>query len=632
MLTPEYLERQPAKLVKIFREMENEIIKDMSESIAKNLKLTEKSEYHLILLQEMGYDLREIEKEIEKVSKLSKAEVRKILTESSELSYDNDRMMYREGGKDLPPLEKNPKMKDFINTAVNSGVRDMDNLTKTIGMVDNGRFKDLDTFYRDKLNEAVFQLGSGVYDLNQVLEKTVRELADSGIRFIDYASGRSYHTDSAVRMNILTTLNQITGQMSEMNADMMDQDLMEITAHHGARPTHREWQGEIVSRSGDKNYLSLEDIGFGDADGFQGVNCRHNWYPYFEGISTKVYTKEHLDNLDWETEYNGKIYDTYEATQKQRYMERQMRETQRRIVGYEAAGLEDAKTAMEIKLSRQREAYKDFSNAVNIRPKWERIRIYDIIDPTTIKDRGIKSVREVFAKVRLDSIEKSFAEKIEERLVDLVNKYPIPGSIEESLNIITRKAKSYIGVFEHGFSVNSKNELYLKNNLVLSNHYLKDEAKASAVQLAELKGRKAKNYSSNPLWTVDHEYAHALDRGYAIHNNKDLQNILEKYQGTTKLLDLDRDDINAINLFNKESALSDNNLSNTIYKNMMNDLGISSSEMERRVLEEFGNYASTDVAEFFAEGFAAMIYVPDKDKTDFLKMFENNLNRLIRGD
>ena len=64
----------------------------------------------------------------------------------------------------------------------------------------------------------------------------------------------------------------------------------------------------------------------------------------------------------------------------------------------------------------------------------------------------------------------------------------------------------------------------------------------------------------------------------------------------------------------------------------MNDLGISSSEMKRRVLEEFGNYASTDVAEFFAEGFAAMIYVPDKDKTDFLKLFENNLNRLIRGD
>src|SRR5699024_9530827 len=167
------------------------------------------------------------------------------------------------------------------------------------------------------LNDALFQVGSGVYDYQTVLERAVRQLANSGVRSIDYGSGRSYHVDSAVRMNVLTSLNQITGEMSEMNADMMNQDLMEITGHMGSRPSHSIWQAGIVSRAGRKGYLSLEDIGYGEADGFQGINCRHGWFPFFEGISEPTYTEKHLENLDKMFEYEGKTYTTYEATQKQ---------------------------------------------------------------------------------------------------------------------------------------------------------------------------------------------------------------------------------------------------------------------------------------------------------------------------
>ncbi len=148
-------------------------------------------------------------------------------------------------------------------------------------------------------------------------------------------------------------ISQITGYMSLANAEMMGQDLMEITAHMGARPSHAEWQGQIVSLSGRRGYLSLSDIGYGTVEGFKGVNCRHDWYPFFEGISEPAYTKKQLRNIDPPPfEYEGRLYTAYEASQKQRQIERAIRKTKRELTAYQAAGLEDDFVAASIKLRR----------------------------------------------------------------------------------------------------------------------------------------------------------------------------------------------------------------------------------------------------------------------------------------
>ena len=116
----------------------------------------------------------------------------------------------------------------------------------------------------------------------------------------------------------------------------MGWDLMELTVHSGARPSHAHWQGKIVSRSGKKGYLSLKDIGYGEVAGFKGVNCRHDWYPYFEG-STRTYTNKQLK--DWQNEkvtYNGKEYSKYDATQIQRRLERQIRQDKKDLRAQQA--------------------------------------------------------------------------------------------------------------------------------------------------------------------------------------------------------------------------------------------------------------------------------------------------------
>ncbi len=102
---------------------------------------------------------------------------------------------------------------------------------------------------------------------------------------------------------------------------------------NGARPSHASWQGKIVSRSERKGYLSLDDIGYGEATGFKGVNCRHDWYSYYKG-SARTYTQEQLNA--WKNEkvtYNGQKISKYEATQIQRKMERRIRADKKELAG-----------------------------------------------------------------------------------------------------------------------------------------------------------------------------------------------------------------------------------------------------------------------------------------------------------
>ena len=177
------------------------------------------------------------------------------------------------------------------------------------------------------------ETSTGVKSYSQAILDSVKKLSQKGA-IVEYPSGYRTSIENACRMNIVTGANQMCGKLQEMRADELSWDLMELTAHGGARPEHASWQGKIVSRSGkNKKYLTLKDIGYGTPTGFKGVNCRHDWYPYNEG-STRTYTQEQLNN--WKNEkviYNEKEISKYDAMQIQRRMERQIRQDKKELAG-----------------------------------------------------------------------------------------------------------------------------------------------------------------------------------------------------------------------------------------------------------------------------------------------------------
>lgn len=144
-------------------------------------------------------------------------------------------------------------------------------------------------------------------------------------------------------------------RMEEMGCEFV-----EVTAHEGARPTHAVWQGRVYHRGGavvqgGERYEDFETAtGYGTGPGLCGWNCRHNFYPFYPGVSVRNYTDERLAELDARNiPYGGGLYTRYEITQMQRALERRVRKYKRRYLAETAAGVDAGQSAAKLKAARQ---------------------------------------------------------------------------------------------------------------------------------------------------------------------------------------------------------------------------------------------------------------------------------------
>lgn len=392
MLSPEYMERVTDHLIELYQGLEDDILEDIAKRINKNGYLTATAERQGEVLIESGYTTEEIESLLKAHLEDIDQEISQIINNSGLKHYEDEAKAYKFINKKLTDINKNKHAENIINNAAERLLKGNANITQSLGVVCNGENIKLNKFYKDKLNQAAFKVSSGAFSSQQVVRGLVNDLSDSGIRVINYQnSGRNYTVESAAKMLVRTTLNQMTGEISLRNAEDMDQDLMEISAHAGARPSHAEWQGQIVSLSGDNHkYLSLDDIGYGDVGGFMGANCKHNWYPFFEGISERAWTKEMLDDIDPEPfEFDGKEYTYYEATQKQRHIERTIRKYKHRVMMYDKVGDDESKLIAQVRLQRQRQLYKDFNKVGGLNPTSVNTHVYGYDSKKT----GVKKLR-----------------------------------------------------------------------------------------------------------------------------------------------------------------------------------------------------------------------------------------------
>ena len=254
--------------------------------------------------------------------------VNRIFYEAGEKSLKFDDKIYKEAGLQPLPLNQSESIKQVMNAAIVRTAGNLQNLCMTTA-------NTAQTQFYNAINMAYMEVSTGVKSYTQAIIDTINNISSQGA-VITYPSGAKRSLESAVRTNIVTAINQNCGKLQELRADEMGWDLMELTAHSGARPSHASWQGKIVSRSGQKGYLSLKDIGYGEVTGFKGINCRHDWYPYYSG-STRTYTEKQLK--EWQEEkitYNRKEYSKYDATQKQRYFERQIRQDKKDLKAQQA--------------------------------------------------------------------------------------------------------------------------------------------------------------------------------------------------------------------------------------------------------------------------------------------------------
>lgn len=236
-------------------------------------------------------------------------------------------------------------------------------------------FTPVADYYQETLDKAVTEIASGASDYNTVLEKTVTEMTNSGLRTVDYASGHSNRVTVAARRAVSTGLNQVVGKINEENAEKLGTNYFEVSWHSGARPSHQVWQGRVYSKE------ELESVcGLGTVTGLCGANCYHSYSPFTPGITPRTYTDEQLDKMNAEenkpVEYNGKTYTKYEATQRQRRLETTMRAQRQKIKLLEEGGAdEQAIINARARYVKTSDEYVNFSKSVGLSQQWDRVTV-----------------------------------------------------------------------------------------------------------------------------------------------------------------------------------------------------------------------------------------------------------------
>lgn len=330
MLTPDYYESCVDDILNLYAQLEDDIISDVIRRMMKTGFVTESAKHQAEMLQNAGLLYDDILAEISKYTDASSAQVKALFEDAGVRTVNFDNQIYRAVGLVPVDIRQSPAMRQTLEAGYRKTLGNMRNLTLTTANMGQ-------TTYYNACNQAYMKVISGAFSYQEAIKKAVQKTAQDGA-FVLYPSGHRDRVDVAVRRSVLTGVGQTCREIGIMNAEENDCDLMELSAHFGARPTHAEWQGQIVSLSGRKGYLSLSDIGYGTGDGFGGWNCRHDWFPYFEGYSRRNYTDSYLKSLNEKNiEYNGEKYSQYEISQIQRKYEREIRSAKREKVAFDTA-------------------------------------------------------------------------------------------------------------------------------------------------------------------------------------------------------------------------------------------------------------------------------------------------------
>lgn len=325
MLPPNFLESIESQAVNIYNNLELEIIQEIAERIANVGYANTVVRNNVMIAQEMGMLHRDIVSLVAKYNKSSYEDVLRIFEEAGAISIKNDDDIYKLAGLNPIKLKQDKSMMNFLIASVQKTNGNLQNLVMTTANTSQ-------TEFLNAMNTAYMEISTGTKSYSQSIIDAINKISSKGT-MVEYPSGHKTSVENATRMNIVTGVNQTCGKLQQMRAEEMNWDLMELTAHSGARPSHAEWQGKIVSLSGKKGYLSLKDIGYGEVTGFKGINCYHDWRPYYEG-SSRTYTQKELKKMkEQDVTYNGNKMTRYDANQIQRQMERRIRQDKKDIAG-----------------------------------------------------------------------------------------------------------------------------------------------------------------------------------------------------------------------------------------------------------------------------------------------------------
>lgn len=406
MLDPYYLAHCTDEIEVLFADLETSILEDIARRIHENkYETTSTAQYQLNRAKALGLHDSEIKKQIADILKISEQRVSEIISSAAYEAVESDNLIFKEA---------------YERKLINTFRYDKANLSKLIlkGIdATNGEIRNIckttaktaRKLLISSLDQTYLGIQSGAFSQQEAVGFAVDKVAKTGLQWIDYQSGTHRRPDSVIRNAIRSGVNQTACKCQEKNFGDLGGNLVATTSHVGARPEHAAWQGKVFWwKKKYKNYQNFEQAtGYGTGAGLGGWNCRHSFFPYFEGLSNMPF--EHYSSAENDARY--------ELDQEQRYNERKIREWKRRQAVNKAGGVDNTREARKVREWQKRQA--DFLKAhPDMKRNYAREMIEDVRSQRRTKlkefyatdDKSVKmKIREAESAISKNQFESAIA-------------------------------------------------------------------------------------------------------------------------------------------------------------------------------------------------------------------------------
>lgn len=337
MLNPDYFVGKEEKILAVYESLEDWLFNDIAMRLVEAEEMSGTADREIQKLKLLGKRNEEILQRLSKLTGMTEKELREILQDAVLTSWKTDKPIMEEIGMYSDNPLKNPVFVKVIDAEFRKGAKELENLTRTTMLQTN---KDLIQL----LDEVEIRVASGIQSYSSAICDVLDGYAGKGVS-VDYA-GRRMSVESAVRMCVVTSMNQTSAQLTNAYIVEGQCDYVLVSAHLGARHTegashianHDEWQGQVYKIHGSDEHARnlLQSTGY-DIDengngivknplGLHGYNCRHSHQPWDIKLKNPYIDENGKLKID-----TKKSRELYEKQQKQRAMERGIRKTKRMI-------------------------------------------------------------------------------------------------------------------------------------------------------------------------------------------------------------------------------------------------------------------------------------------------------------
>lgn len=370
---------QEEKLVQILIDRINALNEDILTIIGNRIKqigeLTPTQVHQIKQMLMYDTDINTIVQKLAEVTNMNVNDIYNMFEYSAKTNQDFAKQFYKARRISYIPYAQNKALKEQIRAIAKITAKEYANMSRTsaIGytvkdLKGNLVFKDISSTYKDIIDKAILNVGQGKTTYQQEMRNAIKQIGQSGLKTIDYESGRSVRLDSAIRQNTLEGLRTLTNQIQEQFGEEFGADGVEVSHHINSAPDHIDTvDGKQFSLNGDKVVNGKLYKDFNTVNNLldrqvSTLNCRHYIFSIVLGVNKPQYTDKQLEEDKKKNkqgfDFEGKHYSNYEGEQLQRLIEREIRKQKDIQILAKASGDKELTQQVQAKITQLTTKYR----------------------------------------------------------------------------------------------------------------------------------------------------------------------------------------------------------------------------------------------------------------------------------